>query len=84
MRWTVSRGRRLRRGRWGWSALAYLQTRAFASSFASIDATRTTATQTLDQYNTPATGLGARFEVAPPLGERIALRLGADVRAVSG
>lgn len=72
------------RGRWGWSALVYLQTRAFASSFASIDAARTAATRTLDQYNTPATGLGARFEIAPPLGERIALRLGADVRAVTG
>ncbi len=72
------------RGRWGWSALAYLQTRAFASSFASINATRTTATQTLDQYNTPATGVGARLEVVPPLGERIALRLGADMRSVSG
>ncbi|UVO49283.1 TonB-dependent receptor [Sphingomonas sp. SUN019] len=72
------------RGDWGWSALAYLQTRTFASSFASIDAARTTATQTLDQYNTPATGIGARIEIAPPLGDRIALRLGADVRAVSG
>ena len=72
------------RGRWGWSALAYLQTRAFASSFASIDAARTTATQTLDQYNTPATGAGARLEIAPPLGDRITLRLGADLRDVSG
>ena len=72
------------RGRWGWSALAYLQTRSFASSFAAINATRTTATQTLDQYNTPATGLGARIEIAPPLGVGVALRLGADVRAVTG
>ena len=72
------------RGRWGWSALAYLQTRSFASSFAAINAARTTATQTLDQYNTPATGLGARLEVQPPLGERISLRLGGDVRDVSG
>ena len=71
-------------GHWGWSALTYLQTRAFASSFASINAARTTATQTLDQYNTPATGLGARVEVQPPLGERIALRLGADLRDVEG
>lgn len=71
-------------GRWGWSALAYLQTRTFASSFAGINAARTTASQTLDQYNTPATGLGARIEVQPPLGERLALRLGADVRDVEG
>jgi vitamin B12 transporter len=72
------------RGRWGYSALAYLQTRAFASQFASIDAARTTATQTLDQYNTPATGLGARLELVPPLGTGTDLRLGVDWRDVSG
>ncbi|PAX09007.1 TonB-dependent receptor [Sphingomonas lenta] len=72
------------RGRWGWSALAYLQTRAFASSFAGVNATRTTATQTLDQYGTPATGLGARVEIAPPLGRGVDLRLGADWRDVEG
>ncbi|SFP60552.1 TonB-dependent receptor [Sphingomonas rubra] len=72
------------RGRWGWSALAYVQTRAFASSFAAVNAARTAATQTLDQYNTPATGIGARLEVEPPLGERVQLRLGADLRDVTG
>lgn len=72
------------RGRWGWTALAYLQTRAFASSFAGINAARTTATQTLDQYNTPATGLGARLELRPPLGEGIDIRLGTDWRDVEG
>jgi len=72
------------RGRWGWSALAYLQTRSFASSFAAVNAARTTATQTLDQYNTPATGLGARLELRPPLGDGIDLRLGADWRDVDG
>lgn len=72
------------RGRWGYSALAYLQTRAFASSFNSINAARTTAIQSLNQYNTPATGLGGRIEIAPPLGESITLRLGADIRDVSG
>ena len=72
------------RGRWGSSALAYLQTRAFASSFNSINAARTTAIQSLNQYNTPATGLGGRIEILPPLGERITLRLGADIRDVSG
>ena len=72
------------RGRWGWSALGYLQTRAFASQFASVSAGRAAATQTLDQYNTPATGVGARVEVIPPLGENVDLRLGADLRDVSG
>ncbi|MEG3084769.1 TonB-dependent receptor [Sphingomonas sp. PB2P12] len=72
------------RGDWGYSALAYLQTRAFASSFNSINAARTTAIQSLDQYNTPATGLGGRIEILPPLGKSITLRLGADLRDVSG
>ena len=72
------------RGRWGWSALAYLQTRAFASSFASVNAARTTVGQSLNQYNTPATGLGARIEVQPPVGGTVDLRLGADIRDVSG
>jgi outer membrane receptor protein involved in Fe transport len=72
------------RGDWGFSALAYLQTRAFQSRFASVSNDRSTATQTLDQYNTPATGLGARVEVAPPLGADIDLRVGADWRRTSG
>jgi hypothetical protein len=72
------------RGRWAWSALAYLQTRSFASSFAAINAPRTTATRTLDQYNTPATGTGARLELLPPLGGATTLRLGGDVREVTG
>jgi outer membrane receptor protein involved in Fe transport len=72
------------RGDWGFSALAYLQTRAFASQFASVPADRATATQSLDQYNTPATGLGARIEIVPPVGTNNDLRLGADVRNVTG
>ena len=72
------------RGAWGYSVLAYLQTRGFASQFASINVARTTATATLDQVNTPATGLGGRIEIVPPVGEGIDLRLGADVRALSG
>jgi outer membrane receptor protein involved in Fe transport len=72
------------RGRWGWSALAYLQTRGFASGFAMINAARTTVNPTLDQYNVPATGLGARMELSPPLGDRLTLRIGGDARRVSG
>ena len=72
------------RGRWNWSALAYLQTREFASGFASVNDARTTATPTLDQYNVPATGVGGRIEIAPPIGGGVTLRLGMDARAVSG
>lgn len=72
------------RGRWGWSALAYLQARQFASGFASINDTRTAVTPSLDQYSVPATGLGGRVELQPPVGGGVTLRLGADARAVSG
>ena len=74
----------VRRGDWGASALAYLQTRAFASQFAGVNAARTTVMQTLDQYNTPATGIGARIEIVPPVGRRGDVRLGADIRGVEG
>ena len=72
------------RGRWGWQALAYVQTRNFTSDFAAVNAARTTATQTLAQYATPATGWGGRIEIAPPLGQGVSLRLGADTRQLTG
>lgn len=71
------------KGDLGWSLLGYVQTRAFASRFASVGAGRVSTALTLDQYNVPATGLGARAEIAPSLGV-IDLRLGTDIRAVSG
>jgi vitamin B12 transporter len=76
--------RLIHRGDWQWSALGYVQVRKFQSRFVAVDATRTTVTQTVDQYNVPSTGLGARFEVRPPLGETVELRLGGDWRRVSG
>jgi outer membrane receptor protein involved in Fe transport len=72
------------RGRWSWQALAYVQTRNFTSDFAAVNAARTTATQSLAQYDTPATGWGGRLEIAPPLGDAITLRLGADTRQLTG
>ena len=71
-------------GDWAWQALAYLQARKFRSRFVSVNAARTNATQTVDQFNVPSTGIGARVEVRPPLGDRIELRLGADYRRTVG
>jgi vitamin B12 transporter len=76
--------RLVHRGHWQWQALAYLQLRKFQSRFVSINATRTTVAQTVDQYNVPSTGIGARFEVRPPLDEALELRLGADWRRTVG
>jgi vitamin B12 transporter len=72
------------RGRWAFSALAYVQVRDFRSSFASIGAGRATVIRTLDQYATPATGIASRVEIAPPVGENLTLRLGGDWRRNSG
>jgi outer membrane receptor protein involved in Fe transport len=72
------------RGRWGFEALTYLQIRKFNSGFASANADRTIATQTLDQFNVPATGAGGRIEVRPPLGGNLELRVGADARYTEG
>lgn len=71
------------RGRWRWSALAYLQHRDFSSGFASVSAGRATASPTLDQ-RVPATGAGARLEIEPPIGGGATLRLGGDLRQASG
>lgn len=71
------------RGEWRWAALAYLQHRDFATGFASVDAARTAANPVLDQQ-VPSTGTGARIELEPPLGDAVTLRVGGDVRHVTG
>ena len=67
-----------------WSALGYVQTRDFYNSFASVNAARTAATRTAEQYSVPATGLGARVEVRPDVGRKFELRLGGDGRRTEG
>ncbi len=65
---------------WDWLALGYVQVRQFSSEFASVSADRNSVTQTLDQYDVPSTGLGARFELRPVP----QVRLGLDWRRTSG
>ncbi|HMT44964.1 MAG TPA: TonB-dependent receptor [Chakrabartia sp.] len=71
-------------GRWDYEALVYLQLRKFQSRFTSINAARDTVTQSVDQFNVPSTGMGARFELRPPLGSALEMRLGADWRRTTG
>ena len=66
-----------------WSALAYIQARDFYTSFASVNAARTLATRTAEQYAVPATGVGGRVEYRPRLGSA-ELRLGGDWRETVG
>ena len=68
------------RGAWQFDALAYVQARNFANTV--ISSSR--FTPVLDQYKTPATGIGGKFELRPPLGDAHTLRLGTDWRRSSG
>ncbi|HEV7233481.1 MAG TPA: TonB-dependent receptor, partial [Sphingorhabdus sp.] len=71
-------------GGWQWSALGYVQIRDFASRFGSIAPGRATVAPVLDQYSVPSTGLGARVELRPPLGDKAELRIGGDWRRTIG
>jgi vitamin B12 transporter len=71
-------------GGWQWSALGYVQVRQFANRFGAIGAGRNSVSLTLDQFSVPSTGLGARIEVRPPLGDAAELRVGADWRRTVG
>ena len=73
-----------RGGDWQWSALGYVQVREFATRFGSIAANRNSVVPVLDQFATPSTGLGARLELRPPVGDNLELRIGADWRRTIG
>ncbi len=68
------------RGRWQFDLLGYVQAR----NFTNIVVSSTAFVPTLDQRNTPATGVGGKFELRPPTGETNVLRLGLDYRKSSG
>src|SRR3569623_1206329 len=72
------------RGAWQWSSLCYWQWRNLMSSFASVSAGRTTATQVSLQDSVPSHGLGGSLEVRPPMPRGIELRFGADARRTDG
>lgn len=71
------------RGHWQFDALFYVQARDFNA----VTAGSTAASQhrpTLDQYGTPSTGLGGKFELRPPVGGGHVLKLGTDWRRAQG
>jgi len=67
-----------------WSALAYVQSRDFFNSFASVNIGRTAVTRASEQYSVPSTGLGARGEWRPRVAKDVELRIGGDWRATEG
>ncbi len=68
------------KGAWQFDALAYVQVR----NFSSVVISSTSFRKSLDQYRTPATGLGTKLELRPPVGGGHELRLGADWRLGTG
>lgn len=69
---------------WQWSALAYVQIRNFNVSFGGVADDRNSVNRVFEQFNVPSTGLGARFEVRPPVGDAMELRIGGDWRRTEG
>jgi vitamin B12 transporter len=76
--------RLVHKGNWRWSALGYVQIRKFQSRFVAVNAARSSVTQTVNQYNVPSTGTGARFELRAPVSLPVELRIGGDWRRTSG
>jgi outer membrane receptor protein involved in Fe transport len=72
--------RLVRRGAWQVDALAYVQARNFSNKVISS----TNFRLTLDQRNTPSTGIGGKIEVRPPVGPDHVLRIGIDARLANG
>jgi outer membrane receptor protein involved in Fe transport len=68
------------RGAWEFDAIGYVQAR----NFTNIVVSSTRFVPVLDQRNTPATGLGGKFELRPPVGGAHVLRLGVDYRRADG
>jgi len=72
--------RYISRGRWQVDALAYLQAR----NFSNIVISSTSFRKSLDQRNTPSTGIGGKIELRPPVGADHVLRIGVDTRFATG
>ena len=68
------------RGEWEFDALAYLQAR----NSTNVVVSSTRFVPLLDQRNTPATGLGGKLELRPPVGDAHVLRVGMDFRRAEG
>ncbi|MFM9827174.1 MAG: TonB-dependent receptor [Sphingomonas sp.] len=72
--------RLIHHGTWQVEAIGYVQARNFSNVVVSATSFR----PTLNQRRTPATGLGGKVELRPPLGGRHTLRLGVDIRRTDG
>lgn len=69
---------------WSFDALVYGKKRRFESGFAAVNAVRTIATPSLDQFDVPAHGFGGKLEVRPPLPGGVTAQFGLDARVAQG
>jgi outer membrane receptor protein involved in Fe transport len=67
-----------------WNATAYAQDQSFASTFGSVNATRSTETPASDQFAVPATAFGAQATAGWTQADRGRTSVGLDLRAVRG
>ena len=67
-----------------WEAHVYARDGKASSVFSSVDAARTTATPSLDQFNVPSQALGANAIVRIPIAPSATVETGVDVRSVKG
>lgn len=67
-------------GPWKVDALAYIQAR----NFSNVVISATTFKKSLDQRNTPSTGIGGKIELRPPIATAHVLRVGVDTRLSNG
>ncbi|MDE2340376.1 MAG: TonB-dependent receptor, partial [Alphaproteobacteria bacterium] len=72
--------RLLHHGRWQVDADAYVQ----AQNYSGVVISATTFKPSLNQRNTPSTGVGGKLEVRSPRLGNLALRFGVNTRAVQG
>jgi vitamin B12 transporter len=76
--------RLVHRGRWGAEAVAFAQLRDLATRAVSLDPARQSASVTLDQFATPASGVGLGLLLRPPVPPSADLALGLDWRRAGG
>lgn len=67
-----------------WSASVYYQNRSLDSVFSSVNTDRSAETPVLDQYDTPADGVGGNVVFATEDFQHIRLVTGADIRHLNG
>ncbi|MBM3515005.1 MAG: TonB-dependent receptor [Alphaproteobacteria bacterium] len=68
----------------GWEAHAYTRDQDFRAVFVAVNATRTGATLSLDQFDVPAQAAGGNVIVRRSLAPTLSLEAGGDARFVTG